>query len=121
MKALSIKQPFTELILQKRKKIELRKWNTKFRGEFYIHASKIPDKEAMEKFGFDKLPCGFIVGKAKLIDVKKYSNEEEHKNDKNLHLASGVWGNYGFVLENAKRVEEILCKGRLGFFEVNLE
>ena len=46
MKALSIKQPYAELILQGKKKIELRKWNTNFRGEFLIHASKIPDLEA---------------------------------------------------------------------------
>lgn len=30
MKNLSIKQPFAELILRGKKKIELRKWNTKF-------------------------------------------------------------------------------------------
>ncbi len=43
MKVLSIKQPFAELIIQGRKKIELRKWNTKFRGDFLIYASKNPD------------------------------------------------------------------------------
>jgi len=92
MKVLSLKQPFAELILLGKKKIELRKWNTKFRGEFLIHASKIPDKKAMKKFGFDKLPLGFIVGKANLVDVKKYKNENEHNQDKNLHLASSLWG-----------------------------
>ena len=118
MKALSIKQPFAELILQGKKKIELRKWNTKFRGEFYIHASKIPDKKAMEKFNFDNLPLGFIVGKAKLIEVKKYNNEKEHKKDKNLHLASNFFGNYGFILKDVKRIKPINYKGQLGFWEV---
>lgn len=120
MKALSIKQPFAELILQGRKKIELRKWNTKFRGEFFLHTSKIPDENAMKKFGFDKLPCGCVVGKIKLVDVKKYNNEEEHKNDKNLHLASSVWGDYGFVLENPERIKEIPCKGKLSFWDFKL-
>jgi len=73
MKALSLKQPFAELILLGRKKIELRTWNTKFRGEFLIHASAKPDSEAMKRFGFDSLHCGVIVGKAKLIDVKKHA------------------------------------------------
>ena len=116
MKALSIKQPFAELILQGRKKIELRKWNTNFRGEFLIHASKIPDDKSMKEFGFSELPCGYIVGKAKLVDVKQYKNEKEHKRDKSLHLASDVWGNYGFVLENVERVKKILCNGSLGFW-----
>ena len=121
MKALSLKQPFAELILQGKKKIELRKWNTKFRGEFFIHASKNPDSNAMKEFGFDELPCGVIVGKAKLIDVKKYLSEREHLKDKNLHLASSEWGNYGFILENVWRVKEIQAKGKLNFWEFNIK
>ena len=117
MKALSIKQPFAELILEGRKKIELRKWNTKFRGEFFIHASKNPDMDAMKKFGFSELPLGCIIGKVTLIDVKKYRNEQEHYKDKDSHLAPSYWGDYGFVLANPKRVEKILIKGKLGFWE----
>lgn len=120
MKALSIKQPYAELILQNKKKIELRRWNTNFRGEFFIHASKIPDKKAMQKFNFERLPCGFIVGKTELIDVKKYNNEKEHRNDNNLHFASSYWGNYGFILKNPVRIKEIPYKGRLGFFDFNI-
>ena len=120
MKALSIKQPFAELILQGKKKIELRKWNTKFRGEFLIHASLIPNKEAMKEFGFSDLPIGCIVGKATLVDVKKYNNEEEHALDRNFHLASSYWSNYGFILNNIKRIEKpIPCKGSLNFWEFN--
>ena len=117
MTTLSIKQPYAELILLGRKKIELRKWNTNFRGEFLVHSSKIPDLEAMKKFGFKDLPCGCIIGKVILVDVKKYKNEEEHTKDKNLHLASSVWGNYGFIQENPERIEKIPCKGKLGFWE----
>lgn len=119
MKVLSIKQPFAELILLGRKKIELRKWNTKFRGDFLIHASKASDKEAMKKFSFSALPYGFIVGKVKLVDVKKYNNEQEHQNDKDLHLASSYWGDYGFVLENPIKIDKIEIKGKLGFWEFN--
>ena len=118
MKCLSIKQPYVELILQGKKNIELRRWNTNFRGEFYIHASKIPDMKAMKNFSFEKLPCGFIVGKAELVNVKKYKNEEEHKKDRNLHLASIYFGDYGFILKNMRRIKPIPFKGKLGFFEV---
>lgn len=119
MKALSLKQPFAELILQGKKKIEIRKWNTNFRGEFLIHASKRPDQESMKKLGFKNLPCGFIVGKATLVDVKQYKNEEEMEKDKALHLASWKWGNYGFVLKNPKRISPIRCRGSLGFWNFN--
>jgi hypothetical protein len=54
----------------------------------------------MKRFGFTNLPSGFLVGKAKLTDVKYYKNENEHIQDKNLHLATSFWGNKGFILEN---------------------
>ena len=119
MKTLSLKQPWAELILQGKKKIELRKWNTKFRGKFLIHSSKIPDRESMLKFNFKNLPLGFIVGKANLIDVKKYENSSEFLKDKNLHLADSSWGNYGFLLKNAKRINPIPAKGNLNFWDFN--
>lgn len=119
MKALSLKQPFAELILQGKKKIELRRWNTKFRGKFLIHASKIPDSKSMKNFGFSNLPCGFIVGSAELVEVKKYTNKNEHRKDKDKHLADSSWGNYGFVLKNPRRIKSIPAKGKLNFWEFN--
>ena len=120
MKVLSLKQPFAELILQGRKTVELRKWNTRFRGEFLIHASLKPDKEAMKRFGFTELSVGKIVGKARLVDVKKYDGEKEHRADKELHLASSDFGMYGFILKNVSRLPEIQCKGKLGFWDFDL-
>lgn len=121
MKVLSFKQPWAELILQGKKKIELRRWNTHFRGEFLIHASKIPDEEAMKRFEVKTLPLGFIVGKAKLVDVKKYKNEIEHHKDRKLHLAESSWGNYGFIISNVKRIKPISAKGNLNFWEFKLK
>lgn len=119
MKALSLKQPWAELILQGKKKIELRNWNTKFRGIFYIHASGNIDKKMMEKYNFKNLPIQSIIGKANLVDVKKYENEEEFFKDKDKHLASSMeWGCYGFILDKVERVKHFKCKGKLGFFEV---
>ncbi len=116
MKTLSLKQPFAELILLRKKTIELRRWNTKFRGEFLIHASKNPDKKSMEDFGFKELPCGFIVGKARLVDVKIYKNDDEFLKDKDKHLASKEWGQYGFILKDVERIKPIPAKGNLGFW-----
>jgi predicted transcriptional regulator len=119
MKVLSLKQPFAELVVSGKKTIEIRKWNTKFRGEFLIHASKNADKQFMKKLGYDNLPSGVIVGKAKLVNVKKYLNQKDFKKDQNKHLATRDYGNYGFILENVKRIKEIPAKGKLGFWEFN--
>ncbi len=117
MKALSLKQPYAELVISGKKSIELRNWNTKFRGKSLIHASKVPDSKAMKKFGFNELPLGAIVGEAELIEVKKYETPEQHKKDKDKHLADSTWGKYGFVLTNVNRIEPIEAKGMLGFWE----
>lgn len=120
MKALSLKQPYAELVVSGRKTIELRNWKTNFRGEFLVHASKTVDSEAMDKFAFSELPTGYIVGKAKLIDVKHYLNEEEHRKDSDKHLASTSWGKYGFILANASRVNPIPVNGKLNFWDFDL-
>jgi len=122
MKALSLKQPFAELILSGKKKIELRRWNTNFRGKFLIHSSKIPDAQSMKKFNFKDLKHGFILGEADLIDVKKYKSKKEHQEDKNLHLADSSWGSYGFVIKNPKRFKHpIPAKGKLNFWNFELK
>ncbi|MBI2043661.1 ASCH domain-containing protein [Candidatus Pacearchaeota archaeon] len=117
MKALSLKQPWAELVLGGKKKIELRKWNTHFRGRFLIHASKIPDKNAMKIFGFEGLPTGKIMGMAELFEVKGYKDDKEFNKDKKLHLATGNFRGYGFILKNVKRIGPIPAKGKLNFWE----
>lgn len=120
MKALSFKQPWAELMLQGKKRIEIRKWNTHFRGKFLIHSSKIPDAKAMKQFGFSDLPCGFILGEAELVDVKVYGNKAEFEKNKHLHIATGDFGNHGFILKNVKRMRPIPAKGKLNFWEFEI-
>jgi hypothetical protein len=118
MKALSLRQPWAELILQGRKTIETRKWNTKFRGEFLIHAAQAYDKKPLREFGFTHLPTGCVVGKAELVDVKAY-DAQTWIDDVEKHLVRAPLGKkrYGFVLRNVQRVEPKPLKGKLNFFE----
>ncbi len=124
MKCLSVSQPFSDLIVKGKKTIELRSWNTNFRGEFLIHApSKIRKADCKRLKIKTKLPTGAIIGKAKIYDVKKYSSKEEIRNDSNKHFASKNFYNrkYGFCLKNAKEFRvPIPYKGKLGFFDVSL-
>ena len=121
MKALSIKQPFAELILQGKKTIELRKWNTKFRGDFLIHAPQKSDQKAMKKFNFTSLPTGKVLGKVSLVGIKKYISKDEHRADIEKHLGDDAWGNYGFILTNPFRLSKpVTCKGKLNFWEADI-
>lgn len=121
MKVLSLKQPFAELVVSGKKTIELRNWNTNFRGRFLVHASKIPNYEWMEKFGFSDLPVGKIVGVVELSSVKEYRSDLEHGADRYKHLADSSWGRYGFVLEDAKRIDGPSVNGKLNFWELDYE
>ncbi len=124
MKCLSVSQPFADLIISGKKTIELRKWNTSFRGEFLVHAPlKIRTEDCKRLKINKKLVTGRIIGKAELYDVKKYGSAKEVKADQKFHLASkNFHGNaYGFVLKNQKSFRiPIPCKGKLGFFEIDV-
>ena len=124
MKCLSVSQPFAELIITGRKTIELRKWNTNFRGEFLIHAPlKIRTDDCKRLKMKQKFITGAIIGKAELYDVKKYNSIKEIKLDQKLHFASKNYHSktFGFMLKNAKPIRiPIPCKGQLNFFEVDL-
>ena len=126
MKCLSLKQPYADLLAFGEKTIELRKWNTRFRGEFLIHASKNIDIQACERLDIDidKLTIGAIIGSAFLYDFKKYSNQEEFNKDKQKHFSivtkyfDGY--KYGFLIRNARLFKKsIPYRGKLRFFEVD--
>ncbi|HJW19035.1 MAG TPA: ASCH domain-containing protein [Candidatus Nitrosotalea sp.] len=125
MKCLSVSQPYADLITSGKKTIELRTWNTKFRGEFLIHAPiKIKDS-ACEKLGIDKssLRTGVIIGKAEIYDVKSYESIKALKNDHNKHFATEEFlrHKYGFLLRKPQALRvPIPYKGSLGFFEVKM-
>jgi len=123
LKCLSISQPFADLIISGKKIIELRKWNTNFRGEFFIHAPiKIRIEDCKRLKINKKLVTGAIIGKAELYEVKKYNSVKEIKADQKFHLASKNFHGktFGFMLKNVKSFRiPISCKGKLGFFEID--
>ena len=95
-KCLSLKQPFAELLGSGKKTIEVRKWNTKFRGQFLVHASTNIDEEACKRLKIDqttKLVTGAIIGKANLYDVISYGSKISFLKDKNKHFASSNYNN----------------------------
>ncbi len=63
MKYLSLRRPYAELILQRRKTIELRNWNTRFREPLPIHSSDKVEKDACLHFrlGPELLPRRAVV------------------------------------------------------------
>lgn len=123
MKCLSISQPFADLVISGKKSIELRSWNTNFRGEFLVHAPlKIRIDDAKRLKINKKFVTGSIIGKAQLYDVKKYNSVKEITLDQKLHFSTKKFQTktFGFLLKNAKPLRiPIPWKGQLGIFDVN--
>lgn len=125
MKCLSISQPYADLIISGKKTIELRTWNTKFRGEFLVHAPIKIKSDVCKKLSIDQsnLRTGTIIGKAEIYDVKYYNSPAEIKNDYDKHLAhvESSRPRYGFLLKKPQALRiPIPYKGSLGFFEVQI-
>ena len=122
-KALSINQPWAWLIVNGYKGVENRDWDTRYRGEFLVHAGKRIDYSAyayLENVDIgidvpppDELPTGGIVGKANLIKTV-------HEKDKRFLAEKDkpfFFGKYGFILDGQEPCELKPCKGALGFFD----
>lgn len=117
MRVLSIKQPWASLIVHGKKDIENRSWWTSYRGPVLIHAGKKPDDVSdiwapLEiKYLINSVTqpkFGGIVGYAEIVDCVTDSE------------SPWFFGKYGFVLKNARPLPFYPCKGKLGFFEVDV-
>ena len=125
MKCLSVSQPYADLIITGKKTIELRTWNTNFRGEFLVHAPIKIREDVCDRLGIDKskLRTGVIIGKVEIYDVKSYNSMKELERDHNKHLfiEESFQHRYGFLLRNPQPFRvPIPYKGSLGFFDVKI-
>jgi hypothetical protein len=126
VKCLSVSQPFADLIVKGKKTIEIRNWNTKFRGEFLIHSPMKIKSQDCKRLGINQtnLRTSAIIGKAVIYDVKTYKTKKQWHDDKKYHFASDILSDrkYGFLLKNAKEFRiPIPYKGKLGFFDIHLD
>lgn len=114
MKALTICQPYAELIARGDKIIENRTWPTAYRGPLVIHAGK--SREWLEPDDLTDYPTmafGAIVAIADLINCQRF---EQLSVDLQRHEhANGPWC---FVLANVRRTAVIPYRGAQGFFDV---
>ncbi len=105
IKAISIKEPWASAIMKGEKTVEQRTWNTNYRGDLLLVASKSPQSP--------------IAGKAfaicKLVDCRPMTEEDAKK-----ALVEYDPGTYAWVLENVKRITPFGVRGQLGLYDVRL-
>lgn len=135
MKALTILQPFAELIVadantlpphQSPKRIENRNWPTDFRGDFVIHAGKSTNLLFGTNWPTSEyaVTLGAAVGIATLADciaierIKARDPVIEQRFPWLFDHPHAI-GRYCFVLEHVRRfVTPIAIVGKLGWWEV---
>lgn len=109
MKALSIRQPWAWLIATGKKQVENRTWRTHYRGTVAIQASRW-DNNSPYRYGRLLIPnelwTGCIIGFVDIVDVVTVSER---------------FGQYQWILKNAKEIEPVECSGKLGIFEIDEE
>lgn len=116
LKAISVNQPFADLIVSGAKDIENRQVRSRHRGRLLIHASQrvwmdeVDGNRRYLKLKKDvkyKPVRGAIIGEVMMIDVVT------------KHKSRWFEGEYGYMLKNAKRYKKpIPCDGWLGIWPV---
>ncbi len=120
MKALSVRQPWAELIASGRKSIELRTWKTSYRGPLLICAASAfsaSDDAAvwLSLFDRDTLSRGVAIAQVELLDVRRATVE-----DARASCCVDPTGHFAWVLSSPQRIKPRRVKGQLSLFEVTL-
>ncbi len=125
IKALSFRQPWAELILQGRKTMDLRTYNTRHRGRILIHAAQTVESEACRSHDIDPsaVTAGAFVGSVTVVDVVPLT-EELYAATRDQHLGGRHFqpGMFGWVLADPMRLPQpIPAPGRTNLFTVDVE
>src|SRR6266849_6970309 len=120
IKALTIRQPWAELILRGRKPYELRSWRTNYRGPLVIHAAMRVDSEDAKRLGLnpETLITGAFVGVAVLSDVRSYTREDARLLKKRRAGFGWFPNNFSWVLKGPRRITPVKAKGQLRLFKI---
>lgn len=127
MKAISLRQPWADLVMQGKKTLELRSWTVSYRGPLAIHASQTVSEAACQAFGIrpDQVTSGAILGTVELVSILEL-DEREYQARKNEHLAGDFFKPdpehstlYGWQVTNPQPLPQPApFPGRMGLFNV---
>lgn len=139
MKAITVKNPYANLIVEGIKDIENRTWKTNFRGKVLIHAAatwhargknidnlftpdqiKVLMEKDLESIIGQKKPFSAIVGEVEIVDcVINHPSVWAEKSDVVVRNEDDYKPIYNWVLKNpvCYRVPHLHVKGKLSFWD----
>jgi hypothetical protein len=111
MRALSIRQPWIDLILRGEKDVENRSWSTRHRGPLLLHASRTVEVARAREYGLSDFVTGHILGIVEVLDCTKEVRSQWH-----------IPGYYGWYLATPRRFTvPIPYRAQVGLFHVGDE
>lgn len=118
MIALSVKQPWADLIAQGIKRIEVRTWATRHRGDLLIVASKAPVVDWIDAAGAEhRLPAGAHVCIARLVDCRPLTRADLAATC--LEPADWQPGLHAWVLDRIRPVTPTPQRGYAAIYHVD--
>jgi len=110
MKAISVRQPWANMIASGKKTIETRTWSTRYRGRLAICSSKYAKPYIP--------PLGCLICVVTLVDCKVMTPEDE--------IAAqcpcpGIGILYAWVLDDVDLYVPVKVRGKLGIYDLPFE
>ena len=128
---LSLKQPWAALLAAGRKTVEVRRWQTAYRGLVLIHAARIPDprEQAWSHVPADLLEqtrhAGGIVGVGTLSAIEVYRTPDEFACETAQHLNDPSWfepgGLFGFSFVDLRPTPFRRLTGQVRLFHCEMD
>jgi hypothetical protein len=124
--AISVRQPWADLILNGQKSVEVRKSTTSYRGPILIHAALIQDRTEFKRAGIDPSIRNSYVqqaltGVVVLVNIIRL-DEERWNQLRHEHLLPGRWlmeeHKFAWFLEHPSRIAPIHYRGLPRSFDV---
>ena len=122
MKAITIRQPWAQLIVEGKRPYEIRTWVIDCPQDILVHSSKKVDTEACQRLGIDPspLPIGSILGWVTVVECIRFT-EESWLRTRAEHLEWTAFDPnvYGWVLRDPRLLPHpVPWRGSLGLFDV---
>lgn len=113
MKALSLTQPYANLIRDGKKTVETRKWKTNYRGSLLICATK---QKVTDIFGEVIEPRGMAICIVDVVNCRPMAKDD--KEDACFEWNEELWA---WDLKNLRVIDPFPVKGQLNIFNVDYE
>jgi hypothetical protein len=120
--AITLTQPWAQLVVGGQKLIETRSWSTRYRGRLLIHAAKDMPESARtfasdHGWAPDRMARGAIVGAVRLVDVLPVEHLSGKLTIQEIEYGDYSPGRYAWLLADHEELDvPIPTRGALGLW-----